>query len=194
MKPRIGNIMAVWTLASAMLLNGGCTTGLTTSLVWRIKEYHPAEVPRLTLATCDQKNDVLVQYDECFANSRQPRQRAYWLWEYAGMDTSSQRRPKPAFAEIATLTNLCAVPMVETNEVKPRQGFYAVPAADQRSFELWRDGAALGEYRLPVYFSAPPVTWGRVLLTPVTATTDAAIVTAVIGAFGMSAGLGPGGR
>jgi len=177
-------------LAGAMLFNGGCTSGLTTSLVWRIKAYHPAEMPRLNLATSTQKNDVLVQYDECFAKSSTLRPRAYWLLEYAAKDTNSMNRPKPEFVNLADYTNLCVVPMVKPREAIPTNGYCVLPTANQLAFTLWRNGTELGNYNLPVYFNAPPVTFWRVALTPVTVAADTAIV---IGVVGGSAGGGVGG-
>ena len=170
-------------LAGATMLFSGCRSGLTTSLVWRIGVYHPAQVPRLKLATRPGINDVLVQYDECFAHSGTVRPRAYWLFEYAAKDTNAVRRPKPAFVSCAGHSNLCCIPQVKISEPIPTNGFCARLSTNEISFTLWRDSTEVGEYILPVYSNAPPATWGRVLLTPVTVTTDAAIVTAAISAL-----------
>ena len=182
-KARIGLV-----LVGTALLLCGCRTGLTTSVVWRIKDYHPASPPNLRLSTLPGTSDVLVQYDEQFARSHWVKPRAYWLLAYAARDTNSLERPKPRFVNTATLTNLCPVMLPGGRESRPMNGWCALPSWDQRSFTVWQNGTALGEYRLPVYSNAPPATWGRVALTPVAVTTDAAIVAAVICAAGLSRG------
>ena len=183
MQKRFSDVIIWLLLAGATMLFSGCRSGLTTSLVWRIGVYHPAQVPRLKLATRPGINDVLVQYDECFAGSGAVRPRAYWLLEYAAKDTNTARRPKAEFISCASDTNLCFIPRVQISEPIATNGFCARLSTNEISFTLWRDSTELGEYKLPVYSNAPPVTWGRVLLTPVTVATDAAIVTAAVGVF-----------
>jgi hypothetical protein len=177
-------------LSGLVLLGGGCRSGLTTSLVWRIHEYHPAATPRLQLATVPGTNDVLVRYDECFAKSTNSRPRAYWLFAYAVHDTNRLNRPKPNFVPPESFTNACPIPQLATENAVPAQSDWVMvrsfPTVPTQAgvFKLWRNGTYAGQYELPVYSGAPPVTWGRVLLTPVTVATDAAIVAAACMAAG----------
>lgn len=179
----IAKLLLNTALAGVVLAGAGCRQGLTTAMVWKIDEYHPARIPRLQLSTVPGTNDVLVQYDECFVNSQTLRPRAYWLFDYAAKDTNALRRPQPEFIRAGTLTNLCPIPQVERCGAIPANGYGVRLSTSENSFQLLRDGRAVGEYHLPIYSNAPPATWGRVLLTPVTVTTDAAIVTAVISGF-----------
>jgi hypothetical protein len=177
-------------LVGLMMVSSGCRGGLTTSLVWRINVYHPAPVPRVSLAVTPNKDDVLVEYDECFAKSRDVRVRAYWLFKYAAVDTNAMERPKPAFVPLDTFTNFCSIPVVcSTNAISPL-GYSVQSKMDSAAFTLWRNGALVGEYHLPVYSNAPPVTWGRVALTPLSVTTDAAIIAAILICIGASGGGG----
>ena len=130
------------------------------------------------------KDDVLVCYDECFENSTNRQPRAYWLFAYHERDTNCFERPKPKFVKVEHLTERQSVFSLAWPDLLPTNGVCAVATEDQHAFELWRDGAWVGSYTLPVYTNAPPVTWWRVALTPVTATTDAAIATVVV--FGTS--------
>jgi hypothetical protein len=163
-------------LAGMILLNCGCRSGLTTSLVWRIDSYHPAPDPHLTLSYSAPQRDVLVQYEECFAKSSQARARAYWLLAYAAQTNQLAEPPKPRFVAPAEIRGLVAVPKVTTAGQVGSNGYCFLPQTNPCSFVLWHDGARLGTYSLPVYSNAPPVTVGRVVLTPVTVTTDTAIV------------------
>ena len=180
MKTRIEKTILGLALICATMLISGCRTGLTTSVVWRIKDYHPAAISNLRLSTLPGTNDVLVQYDEQFAHSSRIKPRAYWLSAYAAIDTNSVERPKPKFVNATLLTNLCPVALIGTNISRPTSGFCAMPSPNHHSFKLWRTGTTLGEHTLPVYSNAPPVTCWRVALTPLTATTDAAIIVASV--------------
>jgi len=178
MKTRIEKAVFGLALICATMMISGCFPGGTTSVVWRIKDYHPAHTSNLRLSTLPGTNDVLVQYDEQFAHSSRIKPRAYWLSAYAAIDTNSVQRPKPKFVNATSLTNLCRVAFIGTNISPPTNGFCAMPSSDNHSFKLWRIGTTPGEYTLPVYSNTPPATWWRVALTPVTVTTDAAIIVA----------------
>ena len=178
-------------LAALVFPCAGCRSGLTTALVWQVGEYHPAHLPRLQLSTVSGTNDLLVQYDECFEKSKTIRPRAYWLFTYSNRDTNSVCRPKPKFVNPERIPNLAPIKMLCGPDVATNSGYCVRKVNNPRAFELWRDGAEVGSYRLPVYTNAPPTTWGRVALTPVTVTTDTAIVATaliIIGAGGCSGG------
>jgi hypothetical protein len=178
MKIILPNPVAGLLLAIMMALSSGCRTGLTTSLVWRIKSYHPAEMPNVCLASSEAKNDLLVQYDECFADSKEVRPRAYWLLEYADSIKNPDDPPKPQFVNTADCGTLLPVPMVVSGHNVSTSGFCVVRGPDQSKFALWRDGISMGTYSLPVYSNAPPVTVKRVALTPVTVAADGCIIVA----------------
>lgn len=172
------------------LMAGGtsCTTGLTTSLVWRKNLYHPAANPNLSLASFPQEQDVLVHYEECFAKSDQTRPRAYWLLTYESWKTGSEAAPVPEFVNPENYPGLKPVPLVDSDLKLLTNGYCAIVRPGNRQFSLWRNGAKMGEYSLPVYSNAPPVTAGRIALTPVTVATDAAIVAAILMCIGAGAG------
>jgi len=176
-------------LAGVILAGTGCRHGLTTALVWEIGQYHPARIPRLQLSTAPGTNDVLVQYDECFASSKTLRPRAYWLYPYVYRDSNPVERPKPKFVNPETIPNLTPIKLLCSSVVATNGGYSARQLSNERAFELWHDGAPVGQFELPVYSNAPPVTWGRVALTPVTVATDAAILTVLAAGRG-GAGFG----
>ncbi|HTL73944.1 MAG TPA: hypothetical protein VL863_11630 [bacterium] len=180
-------------LAGLMAGTSGCTSGLTTSLVWRKNLYHPAATPRLCLMTSPQKDDVLVEYDECFAQSENVRPRSYWLLAYAASINNPADPPKPKFVNPADCENLAPVPRVCSDGEVATNGYCFKEEPGLRSFVLWHDGAMMGTCSLPVYSNAPPVTVGRVVLTPLTVTTDAAIIAAILFCLG-AGGAGGGAR
>ena len=171
-------------LAGLMAGTSGCTTGLTTSLVWRKNLYHPAATPRICLMTSPQKEDVLVEYDECFAGSEEVRPRAYWLLAYAARINQPADPPTPKFVNPADYANLAPVPRVCSESNVATNGYCFKEETGLRSFVLWHDGAMMGTCSLPIYSNAPPVTVGRVALTPVTVATDAAIITLILFCYG----------
>ena len=171
-------------LAGLMAGTSGCTSGLTTSLVWRKNLYHPAATPRLCLMTSPQRDDVLVEYDECFAKSDDVRPRAYWLLAHAGSINNPADPPKPKFVNPADCENLAPVPSVCSESDVATNGFCYKEESGLHSFVLWHDGKMMGTCTLPIYSNAPPVTVGRVALTPVTVATDAAIITLILFCYG----------
>jgi hypothetical protein len=130
----------------------------------------------LSLSFSSAQQDVLVRYDECFAKSTSEHARAYWLLAYAAQTNQLDEPPKPKFVAPAEITGLVVVPRVTTASQVSSNGYCFMPQTNPCSFVLWHDGSKMGNYSLPVYSNAPPVTVGRVVLTPVTVTTDTAIV------------------
>lgn len=172
------------------------TSGCVTHALWKKTSYQPAEYPRLSLASSAQANDVLVCYDEQCARSSKVRLRAYWLFAHSLNDTNSFKHPKPGFINPAVCTNLSPVAILigaAATNVISTNGYCALPASDQRSFRLWWKGTELGTYNLPIYSNAPPATFWRVAMTPAAVAADTAIVAVIMGFWGMSAGMGPGG-
>ena len=179
-----------------MLLAAGLP-GCCTGPLWKKHAYHPAENPRLRLASSPQTGDILVCYDERCETNKVTRLRAYWLFAYSAQDTNPVDRPKPDFVNPSTFTNLAAIQLLTTiptaNSI-PGNDYSVMPSPDQYSFALWQHQTKTGDYKLPVYRAAPLNSYWRVGLTPLAVAGDTAIVGAVIGVMGMGAGFGPGGR
>lgn len=145
-------------------------------------------MPRLCLLTSPQKDDVLVEYDECFAGSEELRPRAYWLLAYAAGINKPADPPKPKFVNLADYDNLAPVPRVCLESEVATNGYCFKEEPGLTSFVLWHDGVMMGTCSLPVYSNAPPVAVWRVMLTPVTVATDAAIIAGLcLGASGAGA-------
>ena len=161
-----------------------CTNGcLTTQHVWEDGAYHPAAEPRLRLAACEQKGDVLVQYDECFDDSKTIKPRAYWLLIYQTAITNistTTPMPRPEFVKSARSLHLSPVPQINSEQDVSTNGYCVQANPDKRSFLLWHNGVLRGKYRLPSYSGMPPTTAGRLALTPLAVAADAAIDTFVV--------------
>lgn len=163
--------------------------GLITCRLWRKTLYQAAKDPHLRLTQAPQTRDVLVEYDEQQGKSTRLELRAYSLFAYA---TNTSKHPKPGFVNPAACAAMEPIPLLDAtaSDNPPSNGYCAVLAADRHSFVLWHNGADLGCFDLPVYREARPTVW-RIALTPVCVTADAAIIGAVIGVAGLSAGMGP---
>jgi hypothetical protein len=144
--------------------------------LWEEKGHEPAVHPDLTLAVVPDSTNVLVQYNE----GRESQRRSYWLFEYG-----TGFNGKPRFVSPKEYKNMTLIPIPLSDEcfegdAEPAVGYAAVSLVGQRSFELRRDGVLVGSFYLPDYHAYPIPTYGRVLLTPVAAVGDAAIVAGAI--------------
>lgn len=177
-------------LATLTVLTSGCVT----HAVWQKSSYHPARIPRLSIASSTQKNDLLVCYDEECIESRTIRSRAYWLYSYDLKDTNVLQRPKPEFIDPDSCSNLLPVLVLDnrkpTNYI-PTNSYYVLMVANQRAFTLCRRGTELGTYNLPVYSDTPLTPFWRVAVTPAAVAADTAIVATIVIVFvGMYGGFG----
>jgi hypothetical protein len=169
--------------AGLLILASGCKSGLVTAQVWKVDCYHSASEPHVLLSIMPGRSDVLVQYDEVFGKFSEVTPRAYWLQPYKQRQSNAAGRPD--FIPPETCTNLESVPLGNLNSAVPTHGYHGALHENSASFSLWCDGRLEGVYSLPHYDAAPPVTWWRVSLTPVTVATDAAIVTTWVVINGM---------
>jgi hypothetical protein len=160
-------------------LAGGCAT----PAVWGIKTCHPASNPSLSLAFDSKSNDILVKYEEQRASSKSVQTRFYWLLANADNPPKNHR---PHFVNEVNSPDLISVPVITcgmTNSV-PETGYGAKMLADERSFDLYRNGVSLGRFFLPDYSSpAQPATISRVMLTPPAVIADTLIVTGVAAVY-----------
>ncbi len=196
MKMRFGVInLATLVVASTLV------TGCATPMVWSRKSYEPADHPRLALGLATDSEDVLVCYDEGRPTSQLPsyfpermksrrlghqgessrtQRRAYWLFSYVA--TQKELREKPPFTDPTAYERLSPITVIEVapTNTPSATGYCAFANPDSRVFHLYRDGEKLGDFWLPAYETAAPVTVGRVALTPPAVVADAAIVAVLI--------------
>ncbi len=148
-------------------------TGCATPALWSKKYYHPADNVNLALALGQDGKDILVSYDESCGKSQNIRRRSYWLFA-----STTNADGRTIVAKSAVSTKLSPIPVIDiakTNSA-PARGYCAFTEINSNGFRLCRDGQTVGNYGLPLYDGAPPVTWWRVVLTPVAAAADAGIV------------------
>ena len=170
----------------AALLNCGCAS----SALWEQKEYHAADHPKLSLAADPKSQEVLVQYDEQYEQSKKIRRRTYWLADYA---TGRSGQGQPVFVRAKDYSGLIPIPLLdeaEATNAPAMKGYVAVPTPWQQGFDLWRDGDSLGRFYLPTYFATPPPTFWRIVATPFAALGDSvAVITVTAIVLGAVAGL-----
>jgi hypothetical protein len=155
-------------------------------------------------------NDTQPDSTDSTRHPDQIQARAYWLRpstntfgqhpaEFVNVTTSSnwisvpfvilrRKEPAPAPPDSAGSTNSpnfkriphSTLADVVECDAPPERGYYAI----QRwpGFELWRDGEEIGTFNFPhAYTESALPTFLRVVLTPLAATADAAIVVVVVG-------------
>lgn len=140
-----------------------CLSGCVTATLWEDHALDgfnkPAGQPNLQVSRCD--GDWLVQYDEVNEDSGRVRRRAYIL---RANDERVRVQKPPRF-----------VPSPDAADGEAR----AEVLESGHEFTLYDGDKAVGTFALPIY----PKPSGRVkqiLLTPLTVTVDAAIVSACV--------------
>ncbi len=166
-------------IITVILIAALLTSGCASSALWEQKEYHAADHPRLSLAMDSRNQEVLVQYDEQYEESKKLRRRAYWLSDY---EIGRGGQGTPVFVQAQDYSGLIPIPLLDEAQASNApavKGYVAVPTPWQQGFDLWRDGDALGRFYLPTYFARPPRTFGRVIATPFAALGDTVAVIVV---------------
>jgi hypothetical protein len=159
--------------------------GCMTHALWdngnleAVKE--PAGNLNLRLFDAKPRNDLLVVYDEYSERSDTVRTRAYWLNKN---QERVDRRRAPDFVSTNVTRRLSAVPVfnVPAGGTNLPPTFYALVAADQKSFSLYSGDRKIGSHDLPTYNDGK----GRVekmALTPVAVTADLTIVGGYLGCW-----------
>jgi hypothetical protein len=167
-------------LAGLLILT---TSGCLTRHLWNDStfrdDWEPAGNPRLQLYQSPPPHeDVLVRYDETQESSDQVRSRAYFLHEN---QSAIQDRRKPLFLPPDSIPSGEPIPVYADPPAPPQtRGFYAVSAAHDSWFVLYKDGTELGIYELPAYATGASRA-KRVALTPVAVVGDVVIVAVTVG-------------
>jgi hypothetical protein len=178
----LANVITALLIAAMLTTTTGCIADhdTATGVLWERKWYHPAPKANLQLAQTPAHEDVLVQYDEWYEDSRHPRRRAYWLLATKDKIQGGQ----PEFVDPASYPGLAPVPMVDASATnRPAAGYYAVVTAPA-AFELWRDGASLGSFELPDYYAVPKATGWRIAATPFAVLADGTVIVVVVAVVG----------
>jgi hypothetical protein len=161
-------------------------SGCATSALWNNPNLEdckePASPVNLHLYDAQQKNDLLVVYDEYSERSDKTHTRAYWLNE--NQSRVDQLRA-PHFINANLAGNLPSVPVFYgsiSNETNLAQTLYAIVATNNQSFTLYSGDRAIGAHDLPVYNDGR----GRVekvAMTPIAVTADLTIIGGYVGCY-----------
>jgi hypothetical protein len=163
-----------------LFLESGCTYSLWTN--GNLDAYkEPAPTPNVRLYESQKKNDILVVYNEYSERNDSTHTRAYWL-------NKNENRVKdnrtPAFARKNSVDHLPPVPVFYSLPEMPEsnRNLYAVCNTNFNTLALYSGNREIGSYALPIYKDRQG-TVEKVALTPVTVTTDAAMVGGYVGLF-----------
>src|SRR5437016_11019336 len=176
----LGSVLAV----CLPLLSTGCDTVRDSSMTGRlwdaggVNRCLPAPKPNAKLYLTDDRQDVLVTYDELREKSDSIRRRAFFFKPNL---RRLEDRKKPKFVDPAKIAELSLAPVPEVGRTNaPLQETILVKlSADGQEFTLLWSGTDLGPYALPVYLDRGDET-KRFLLTPLTATGDVIVVIVVV--------------
>jgi hypothetical protein len=163
---------------SLLALLADVMTGCVTSALWEdgrfVRFREPAAPPNLRLFESEQRQDILVQYDEWLDMSEKLRVRAYWLGQ--GHQPFSNPH-KPAFVSAHAARGLPPIPIYDTSAflAQTNVGLAAVMVWNPSGFTLYSGDRVLGEYALPVYEVGLAKT-KKVLLTPLAVAVDAGLI------------------
>jgi len=138
----------------------------------------PATNPNLRLFVANQKDDLLVIYDEYSDRSDTTHTRAYWMKKNQKL---IDQRNSPHFITTNTYVGFTALPVfpASTNQINSPPP-YAIVTTNGQSFTLHLDNGSIESHDLPCYNDQK----GKVekfALTPLTAAADITIVGGVFG-------------
>jgi hypothetical protein len=170
--------------------------GPLTYQLWQDRAFarfnEPADNPHLQLFQSARTNDVLVQYDEVREKNEKVRRRSFFL------NPNLERLEggkKPRFVSPRKADNLQPIPLVsELPAADNSHGLIGVVSTNGHEVTLRDRGLELASFSLPVYESAGGKV-ERVILTPLAAASDVAIVgvtAGVILAYWWAESGGPG--
>ena len=163
-------------LLFVLMLESGCVTKAlwTNDNLEAFKE--PSCPNHLRLYRFDEKQDLLVVYDEYSERSDRIRTRAYLLDQNK---TRLGEKRAPHFVSTKLTNNLVSVPVFNSIPNEAKLSLYAV-ANELDSFTIYSAAHEISSHDLPVYNDGK----GRVekvILTPASATADLTVVGSVIG-------------
>jgi len=166
------------------LLSAGCDTVRDSSMTGRlwdaggVNRCLPAPKPNAKLYLTDDRQDVLVTYDELREKNDSIRRRAFFFKPNL---RRLEDRKKPRFVEPAKIEELSLVqiPEVGGTNASPQETVLVKLSNDGQEFTSFWSGTDLGPYALPVYLDRGNET-KRFLLTPLTAAGDFIVVVVVV--------------
>src|SRR5713101_3033023 len=133
----------------------------------------PADNPHLQLFQSARTNDVLVQYDEVREKNEKVRRRTFFL--NPNLERLEAGR-KPRFASPRKADNLQPIPLVsELPASDNSHSLIGIVSTNGHEVTLRDQGRELASFSLPLYETAGGKV-ERVLLTPLAAASDVAIV------------------
>jgi hypothetical protein len=174
-------------------------TGCVTAKVWEPHNFagfhEPANPAKVQLFYSNQRQDVLVEYDEKVGHKGATRRRAYWLEQNQAKEGKEDR---PHFVSLKEAQGLQPIPVavsIEKAESYPGIGLFAT-ATTSFGFQLYGGSenqsngsltkvTILGDHELPAYYDSA----GRrrkIMLTPPAVLADASIAAgyaAIIAAY-----------
>lgn len=184
------NLVVLATLA--MLL-----TGCVTAKVWEPHQFarfhEPSDPTNLQLFYSNERQDILVRYDEIIDTSGAIKHRAYWLERNRTKEGTEKR---PTFVSIKNAQGLQPIPLVASVEeagALTASGLYAV-STNGVSFSLYgtqeknqvtssATPTLIGEFELPSYYdSLGPIK--QVLRTPPALVADSVIAAGFVAVLG----------
>jgi hypothetical protein len=165
-----------------LVLQAPLWTGCTAMLWERstfANYYHAAGPPNLQLYYSDERNDLLVQYDESRNKEKKVRTRYYWLEPNV---KSTEAGRKPVFVKHASLDGLQVLPQtpVLLDPIPPgMNGLYVVCRPDDIRFQVYSGTNEVNSYILPDYDGGQKTAL-KILLTPPAVLVDATVLGAAI--------------
>ena len=179
-------------LAALTVMGSGCVT----AKVWEPHQFarfhEPAEPANLQLFYSNERQDILVRYDEIIDTSGKIKPRAYWL-ERNGTKEGTEKRP--SFVSIKHAQGLRSVPLLSSIEKNALEsgGLFAVStngisfclysAPDKAQAAVLTTATLVGEFELPTYYdSLGPVK--QVLRTPPALVADSVIAAGWVAVLG----------
>jgi len=172
-------------------------TGCVTAKVWEPHQFarfhEPADPSNLQLFYSNERQDILVRYDEIIDTSGAIKHRAYWLERNRTKEGTEKR---PSFVSVKKTFDLQPIPLTASSDNAAPvvgTGLYAV-STNGVGFSLYgtqdknrvapsSTATLIGEFELPSYYDAlGPVK--QVLRTPPALVADTAIVAGIVAVLG----------
>jgi hypothetical protein len=174
-------------------------TGCVTAKVWEPHNFagfhEPANPANVQLFYSNQRQDVLVEYDEKVGHKGHTRRRAYWLEQNQAKEGTEKH---PHFVSLKQGQGLSPIPVIESIEKTNSLtniglfalstnsfGFQLYGSSENQNNESLAKATLLGDHELPAYYDSA----GRrrkIMLTPPAVLADASIIggyAAIIAAY-----------
>ena len=139
-------LLTLWLLLP--LLAGGCVTHKLWSESTLDEWNEPAVNPNLRLFRDDNRDDVLVVYDEYSDRHYTTKARAFFLNQ--NQEPLRQHR-RPYFVNINCAHRLKPMPVVSLMPTSPPDLFFGLTTTNGGNFVIYHGSRELGSYSLPFY-------------------------------------------